>query len=39
MDEIATWKQNLEKRKQILHVLAASYVQSRKFIASTVREL
>ncbi len=31
MDDIAT-------RKQILHALAASYVQSRQFFASTLRE-
>jgi hypothetical protein len=31
MEEIAT-------RKQILHVLAASCVQSRQFLASTLRE-
>jgi hypothetical protein len=31
MDENATWK-------QILHALAASCVQSRQFLASTLRE-
>jgi hypothetical protein len=31
MDDIATWK-------QILHVLAASCVQSHQFFASTLRE-
>jgi hypothetical protein len=38
MDGIATRKQKLETRQQILHALAASCVQSRQFFAITLRE-
>jgi hypothetical protein len=38
MGEIAARKQKLETRKQVLHALAASCVQSRQFFASTLRE-
>jgi hypothetical protein len=38
MDKIATRKQKLETRKQLLHALAASCVQSRQFFVSTLRE-
>jgi hypothetical protein len=36
--EIAARKQKLETRKQVLHAIAISCVQSRQFFASTLRE-